>query len=71
MERIIRESEHDTGKYNNLVTEYANGDIVFRSYHKKSGTSEYVELSRYVNAAEIYHDGCWMIDGHDIPYADL
>ena len=71
MDTITRESEHDTEKYNNLVTEYGNGDIIFRSYHKKSGTSEYIELGRYVDAAGIYRDGCWMIDGEDIPYTGM
>ena len=71
MNTIIRESEHDTEQYNNLVTEHADGEILFRSYQKRTGISEYIELSEYIDAAKIYHDGCWMVDGEDIPYADL
>jgi hypothetical protein len=68
---IVRESEHDTEKYNNLVTEYADGEIIFRSYQKRTGISEYISLSRYVDAAKIYHDECWKVDGEELPYKDI
>lgn len=71
MGKIIRESEHDTEQYNNLVTEYAGGEIIFRSYQKRTGISEYIGMSRYVDAAKICHDECWKVDGEELPYKDI
>ena len=69
-EAITKASEHDTGRYYKLVQETENS-VLFIAYDRKADFWEYINLSRYVDAAKIYHDGCWMIDGHDIPYADL
>lgn len=71
-EAIIKASEHDTGRYYKLVQETENS-VLFIAYDRKADFWEYINLSRYVDAKDIYHDpyNGWQVAGNDIPYADL
>ena len=58
------------GRYLN-VREYSDGEVNFFSIHHRSGTSEEIALSRYVDASDIRYEpdqGWIMADGQEIPY---
>lgn len=71
-EAIIKASRHDTGRFYKLVQETGKSAL-FIAYDRRADFWEYINLSKYVEAKDIYHDpyNGWQVAGHDIPYADL